>query len=225
MSLPEACHGLHPHMQTVAKVLKDNEGWSQVKETSDGFKVEQKPMNDCPVHCVRAFGFSEASAVDLADHVDAIHQLDHTPREVIQKYLNDFKSGEMLSTKPRVAQFVIKLPFPLSLRELVCEFNRTTLPGTETIVCTNMSVEHPDYVPSAGAVLAQPIINAFVFTPHESGKGTNVVRIAQMRPGGSIPSFVANLASSKILTQTKQLCTEWGRQNLRPKPDVQVDSV
>lgn len=168
----------------LSSALVQGQSWS-LKKNEEGIKVYTKPVEDSDIDAFRAIGVVKAK---LSSILATLNDADDFCAWMPNCHLARLEKRE---GKHQYHYVETKTPFPLDNRD--CFYHFEYLPGKSQ---TKITIEGlPKYGPAKDGIVRMPAINGFWLLEPINANETKVTYQLQIDPGGSIPSWVANMGS------------------------------
>ncbi len=171
--------------------------WEKVSN-SDGILVERRTVPGSNLKEFRGRGVVEAAMPRvLAVLQDAPHRTE---------WMSDCASSHVIEEnhekRTQIAYHRTKAPWPVADRDSINRAEIRLDVDNRRIVLPFEGIEHPKGPPVKGVVRMPFIRGHWILTAVRGGKATEVEYQVHANPGGSLPDWIANLASKKLPQQT-----------------------
>ena len=171
--------------------------WEKVSN-SDGIMVERRAVPGSNLKEFRGRGVIEAPLPRvLAVLQDAPHRAE---------WMSDCSSSYIVEEdhdkRTQIAYHRTKAPWPVADRDSINRAEIRLDVANRRVVLPFEGIEHPKGPPVKGVVRMPFIRGHWILAPARGGKATEVEYQVHANPGGSLPDWIANLASKKLPQQT-----------------------
>ena len=171
--------------------------WEKVSN-SDGILVERRTVPGSSLKEFRGRGVVDAPLPRvLAVLQDAPHR---------SEWMSDCSSSYVIEenhdSRTQIAYHRTKAPWPVADRDSINRAQIRLDVENRRIVLPFEGIEHPKGPPVKGVVRMPFIRGHWILSPVRGGKATEVEYQVHANPGGSLPDWIANLASKKLPQQT-----------------------
>lgn len=171
--------------------------WEKVSN-SDGIMVERRVVPGSNLKEFRGRGVIEAPLPRvLAVLQDAPHRAE---------WMSDCSSSYIVEEdhdrRTQIAYHRTKAPWPVADRDSINRAEIRLDVANRRVVLPFEGIEHPKGPPVKGVVRMPFIRGHWILAPARGGKATEVEYQVHANPGGSLPDWIANLASKKLPQQT-----------------------
>lgn len=174
------------------KLIEDND-WQTIEQTPHIVTQRRFTEENNNLACYRSYGHVKRNFKDLANYVLSLYD----NHENARKFDNDISEYAVIASvddHTRICRQVNSLPWPIWSRESL--YLQTCKAYDESAYIIMYSIDHDNVPEQTDKYVRSNIIisgYAFISVPD----GTIVHRLAQIHPGGYIPTSILNNYSSK----------------------------
>lgn len=109
---------------------------------------------------------------------------------------------EDLTSRVQIAYHRTKAPWPVSDRDSVNRAEMLVEPAKHRVYLPFVAIAHPKVPPQKGAVRMPVLRGHWILVPVDGGRATEAEYQVFANPGGSLPNWLANLASKTLPRET-----------------------
>jgi hypothetical protein len=167
--------------------------WERVSN-SDGILVERRQVPGTNLKEFRGRGIVQAPLGRvLAIIRDAPHRC-----EWMAQCADDYVVEENEATRVQISYHRTKAPWPVADRDSINRAEMRVDPAGHRVFLPFSAISHPK-VPPVKDVVRMPFLRGhWILQPLNGGSATDVEYQVHANPGGSLPEWIANLASKKL---------------------------
>lgn len=171
--------------------------WERVSN-SEGILVERRTVPGTNLKEFRGHGVVDASLGRvLAVIRDAPHRCEWMPQ-----CAEDYVVEENEAARVQISYHRTKAPWPVADRDSINRAELRVDLGKRRVFLPFEAIPHPKVPPVKGAVRMPFLRGHWILQPASGGSATDVEYQVHADPGGSLPEWIANLASKKLPLMT-----------------------
>lgn len=193
--------------------------WERVSN-SDGILVERRTVPGTNLKEFRGHGVVDASLGRvLAIIRDAPHRCEWMPQ-----CAEDYVVEENEAARVQISYHRTKAPWPVADRDSINRAELRVDLAKRRVFLPFEAIPHPKVPPVKGAVRMPFLRGYWILQPANGGSATDVEYQVHADPGGSLPEWIANLASKKLPLMTLAGLRKQSKIRSYPEFEAQIAS-